>query len=164
MGDAAAQKDTEKERRERLHLRSQSKREADDARDKQERKQRKLDAEHDLVASIGLTSPFLCRDPQPSLQSRYEWAIEWSERQTLSKLPKEFDTVEVRGEIISFLKSNTKVIVLCAYFGIAETSFYRYQKKCREQQESKLRVSKLQEREVRLFCIELFRFITTLKF
>ena len=165
MGDAAAETNAE-ERGERVRLRSQAKREAETAKDRADRKKQKQAAEHDLVASIALTSPFLCRDGLPvlPLQSRYEWAIEWSERKTLSNLPKELAAVDVKGEIISFLTSNKKVVVLCAYFGLSETSYFRYLQKFREEQESKKRVDQLNKaKEVRLLFIQPFGFITSLK-
>ena len=166
MGDAAAEANAEKDRSERARLRSAAKREAEDAKDKAERKKLKQETERDLVASVALTSPFLCRDGLPvlSLQSRYEWAIEWSERKTLSNLPKELEAANIKSEIIGFLTSNKKVIVLCAYFGLSETSFYRYLQKFREEQESKKRVDNLNKpKEVQLLCIQPFGFITPLK-
>jgi hypothetical protein len=123
--------------------RSQAKRERleEEARDK--RKQDKKRADADLLESVKLLSPFLCCDPEQTMQSRLQWAIEWSEHKRLSQLPKELSTIEARSEIFQHLRSCTRTNALCAYFGIGETAFFKYQKQYREQQQSRQRVANL---------------------
>ena len=127
----------------RTHLRSQAKRQREEQEAKEKRKQDKKRAEADLLDSVRLLSPFLCCEPAPTLQSRLQWAIEWSEHKRLSQLPTQLSSLEKRHEIFEHLRSSPKSNALCAYFGIGESAFFKYQKQYREQQQSRQRVANL---------------------
>ena len=129
----------------RTHLRSQAKRERDeeDAREKRKRDKKKENA--DFLESVRLLSPFLCTKTELSLQSRLQWAIEWSEHKALSNLPEEFSSIEKRNEIFTYLRSCSKTDAICMYFGVGETAFFKYLKQHRERQQSLQRVSNLEK-------------------
>ena len=155
LGDRAAESDGDSSdesvderpgRGKRTHLRSKTKSREDHKRLKKERKQAKLKEDDDFLASVALTSPFLCHNPELSEQERMKWALQWTEHKTLSKLPAEFDNVDKRGEIFGFLRTpNLKQNAVCAYFGLGATSFYKYLKKYRQSREAQERVEKLQQ-------------------
>ena len=143
------------DRSSRAHLRSSAKREREEKEAKTAQKLDRKKLNDDFIESVRLLSPFICCEPKPDMQSRIQWAIEWSELQTLCNLPSQLSTIEKRGEIFGFLRdSKLKSATLCAYFDIAETSYFKYLKLYRDQKQSHHRVAQLakQVRRSNLSC------------
>ena len=140
-GPADQDFDAAPNRSQRNWSRAQAKRQREEAEAKERRKQDKKTEEDDFLESVRLLSPFtsatLCS------QDRLQWAIEWSEKKVLSKLPVAFTTIEKRNEIFTYLRSCTKTNAICAYFGVKTTSFFKYQKQYRDDKQSHARVSSL---------------------
>jgi hypothetical protein len=137
----------EKGRATRLFLRSKTKREEEDKEERERRKNKKKTDAEDLAEAVKLMSPFLCLEPQPSLESRVQWALEWTELGVLKNLPPSFNA-ETRKEVTAFLNNYKTKAELFAYFGLVSSYFYKYQAQVREAKESKDRVAKLTEQPV----------------
>jgi hypothetical protein len=131
------------ERLHRSHLRSQAKFQRQEKEERERRKEAKKNADAELLDSVRLLSPFLCGDLELEVQSRLQWAIEWSEHKRLTNLPTALQTIDFRHEIFDHLRTCTKTNALCAYFGISETSYFKYLKQYREKQQSRQRVANL---------------------
>ncbi len=149
-GGSQADSEADADRNKRTWLRSQSKQQEEDMQERNRRKKQKAQEDLDMIASIELTSPFctggsLSVEPL-SLESRVKWAVEWTEHHTLSKLPKEFEHIDKRKEILAFLQSSKKNSELCAYFGLVPSYFYKYLTQYRNTLQSKQRVARISER------------------
>jgi hypothetical protein len=136
------------DRNSRAFMRSKTRREDEDKAERDKRKKKKRQDDVDSAEAAKLMSPFLCLEPQPSLESRVQWALEWTELGALKNLPASF-TQETRDEIMDFLNKYKKNNELFAYFGLVPSYFYKYQSQYRNAKESKDRVAKLTERPVR---------------
>ena len=140
-------KDQDGTRDSRAFTRSKAKREEEDKQERERRKQKRKTEAEDLAESIKLMSPFLCLEPQPSLESRVQWALEWTELGALNNLPPSFNE-ETRKEVTTFLNKYKTKEQLFAYFGLVSSYFYKYQSQVRKAKESKDRVAKLAEQPV----------------
>jgi hypothetical protein len=153
LGDRAADSDAKDDpggdRRKRLHLRSQTKAKEEHERYKQTLKKVKVEQDADFLKSVEMMSPFVCHVPELSEQQRIKWAIEWTEHKTLSQLSTTFEDADQRAEIFEFLGGPMKQNALCTYFGIKQSTFFKYLAKYRGTKEAEERVAKLQPPLVR---------------
>jgi hypothetical protein len=147
-GSQAADGAPDADRRKRSWLRSQTMQQQIDRQEREDRKTKRKTAAADLADSIKIMSPFLCLDPQPSKESRVQWALEWTELGALKKLPPSFDAATL-DEVTTFLNNYKTNDELFAYFGLIASHFYKYQAQVRKAKESKNRVAKLAEEPVR---------------
>ncbi len=157
LGDRAADSDDASSdaenpgdvRKTRRHMRSKTKAKEEGERQKKARKKAKDDAEADFLKFVVTMSPFVCHTPELSEQQKIKWAIEWTEHKTLSKLSTTFEDESVRAEISEFLSKPMKQNAMLAYFGVQQSTFYKYLAKYRKDAEAQGRVAKLHPPPVR---------------